>query len=41
MKDEVGGQIMKGFLGLIAKICLYLKTTMMKTKKQKAQKIVW
>ena len=38
MKDELGGQIMKKVVGLRAKTCNYLKTIMMKMKKQKEQR---
>ena len=38
MKVDLGGNIMKEFLELRAKTHSYLKTTMMKIKKQKAQK---
>ena len=41
MKDELGGQIMKEFVGLRAKSCSYLKeTTMIKVEKQKVQSSV-
>ena len=40
MKDESGGKIMKELVGLGAKHIAKYKTTMMKIKKQKAQKRV-
>ena len=39
IKDELGGQIMKEFVGLKEKHIAILKTTTMKVKKQKAQKV--
>ena len=39
IKDELGGQIMKEFIGLKEKHIAILKTTTMKVKKQKAQKV--
>ena len=38
MKDELGGQIMKEFVGLRAKICSYLKSNNNKDKKAKGTK---
>ena len=40
MNDELGGQIMKEFVGIRAKTYSFYKTTMILTKKQKAQKNV-
>ena len=40
MKDELGGQIMKEFVGLRAKTCGYLKEKNDENKKSKGTKIV-
>ena len=40
MKDELGGKVLKEFLGLKAKTYSYLKDNNDKAKKQKAQKSV-
>ena len=40
MKDELGGQTMKEFVGLKAKTYSYLKDNKNEDKKQKAQKSV-
>ena len=40
MKDELGGKVLKEFLGLKAKTYSYLKDNSDKAKKQKAQKSV-
>ena len=38
MKDELGGQLMKRFVGLAAKTYSYIKKTMKKKQQQKGQK---
>ena len=40
MKDGLGGQIMKEYVGSRAKTYIYLRKTMMKIKKQKINNIV-